>query len=134
MLALGPQRSWRVPVVRTEAANGEGVAELLETIDEHRAHIEEEGTLDERRARNLRAEVLGIAAARMRRELEQRAEQDPEWAELLDSVVSARDGPGDRRAQAARKIARWLRQTRARRPAAEAQRRPVGRRVARRPR
>ena len=35
-----------------------------ETIDEHRAHIEAEGTLEERRARNLRSEVLGIATAR----------------------------------------------------------------------
>ena len=45
VLSLGPQRSWRVPVVRTEAANGKGIAELIETIGEHRAHIEEEGTL-----------------------------------------------------------------------------------------
>ena len=44
---------WRVPVVRTEAAKGEGIAELAETIDAHRRHIEEEGTLADRRARNL---------------------------------------------------------------------------------
>ena len=100
VLALGPQRSWRVPVVSTEAANGAGVPELIETIGEHRAHIEEEGTLNERRARNLRAEVLGIAAARMRRELEERAEKDPEWAELLDSVVRRETDP----ATAARKL------------------------------
>ena len=100
VLALGPQRSWRVPVVRTEAANGSGVPELVETIGEHRAHIEAEGTLNERRARNLRAEVLGIAAARMRRELEGRAEEDPEWAELLDSVVRRQTDP----ATAARKL------------------------------
>ena len=90
VLSLGPQRSWRVPVVRTEASNGQGIDKLIETITEHRAHIEEEGTLAERRARNLRAEVLGIASARMRRELETRTEEDPEWAELLDSVVGAR--------------------------------------------
>jgi LAO/AO transport system kinase len=100
VLALGPERSWRVPVVRTEAATGSGVAELVETIGKHRAHIEEEGTLNERRARNLRAEVLGIAAARMRRRLEERAEQDPEWADLLDSVVSRQTDP----ATAARKL------------------------------
>jgi LAO/AO transport system kinase len=100
VLALGPERSWRVPVVRTEAANGTGVPELVETIKKHRAHIEEEGTLSERRARNLRAEVLGIAAARMRRELEERADQDPEWAELLDSVVRRETDP----ATAARKL------------------------------
>jgi LAO/AO transport system kinase len=100
VLSLGPERSWRVPVVRTEAANGTGVADLVETIAKHRAHIEEEGTLNERRARNLRAEVLGIAAARMRRELEERAEQDPEWSELLESVVRRETDP----ATAARKL------------------------------
>ena len=100
VLALGPQRSWRVPVVRTEASNGKGIAELIETISKHRAHIEGEGTLSERRARNLRAEVLGIAAARMRRELEARAERDPEWARLLESVVRRETDP----ATAARKL------------------------------
>ncbi|HXV51761.1 MAG TPA: methylmalonyl Co-A mutase-associated GTPase MeaB, partial [Solirubrobacterales bacterium] len=87
VLALGPDRDWRVPVVRTEAAKGEGIAELLEAVDAHGKAIAEAGTLAERRARNLRAEVLGIAAARMKRELEQRAAEDPEWAGLLDRVV-----------------------------------------------
>ena len=86
-LSLGPQGSWTVPVVRTEAAKGEGVAELLEKIDEHRAHIEQEGTLEERRARNLRNEVLGLAAARLRRELDARAEDDAAVNELLSRVV-----------------------------------------------
>jgi LAO/AO transport system kinase len=100
VLALGPQRSWRVPVVRTEASNGAGVPELVETIAKHRAHIEAEGSLDERRARNLRAEVLGIAAARMRRSLERRAGEDPYWAALLESVVRRQTDP----ATAARKL------------------------------
>jgi LAO/AO transport system kinase len=100
VLALGPQRDWKVPVVRTEAANAEGVPELIETVAEHRAAIEAEGSLEQRRARNLRAEVLGIAAARMRRELEERAERDPEWAGLLESVVKRETDP----ATAARKL------------------------------
>ncbi|MGE5232476.1 MAG: methylmalonyl Co-A mutase-associated GTPase MeaB, partial [Acidobacteriota bacterium] len=78
---------WDVPILRTEAARGEGVAELAERIAEHRAHIEAEGTLAERRARNLRSEVLGIATSRMRRRLEATAEGDPETAALLDRVV-----------------------------------------------
>jgi putative protein kinase ArgK-like GTPase of G3E family len=72
VLSLGPQGDWKVPVVRTEAATGEGIADLLEQIDAHRRHIEETGSLAERRARNLRAEVLGIAAAKLRRRLEER--------------------------------------------------------------
>jgi LAO/AO transport system kinase len=87
VLSLGPQGSWKVPVVRTEASRGEGVAELADRIDEHRRHIEDEGTLEERRARNLRSEVLGLAAARLRRELDSRSEDDSEVAELLDRVV-----------------------------------------------
>jgi LAO/AO transport system kinase len=86
VLSLGPAGSWNVPVLRTEAARGEGVAELLAKIDEHRRHIEGEGTLEQRRERNLRNEVLGLAAARLRRELEARADGDPEVAELLARV------------------------------------------------
>ena len=93
VLALGPDRDWKVPVVRTEALKGEGIAELLQTIDAHGKAIAAAGTLAERRARNLRAEVLGIAAARMRRELEQRASEDPAWNELLDRVVSREIDP-----------------------------------------
>ena len=105
VLALGPDRSWRVPVVKAEATRGEGIAKLRETIDEHRAHIEAEGTLAERRARNLRAEVIGIAAWRMRTELEEKAEADPEWAGLLDSVVRRETDP----ATAARRLLKRMR-------------------------
>ncbi len=100
VLGMGPQRAWRVPVVRTEATTSAGVPELVETIAKHRAHIEEEGTLAERRARNLRAEVLGIAAARMRRDLEARVDADPQWSGLLDEVVRRQTDP----ASAARKL------------------------------
>ncbi len=78
---------WQVPILRTEAARGEGVAELTEAIDAHRAHIEEAGTLAQRRARNLRNEVLGIATSRMRRRMEATAANDPETAALLERVV-----------------------------------------------
>ena len=52
VLSLGPRTSWRVPIVRTEASKGIGVGELVEKLDAHRAHIEAEGTLVERRRRS----------------------------------------------------------------------------------
>jgi LAO/AO transport system kinase len=94
-LALGPQEAWKVPVVKTEAVTGAGVGELLEQIDAHRAHIEAEGTLEQRRARNLRNEVLGLAGARMRRQLEVRAENDPAVADLLERVVRRETDPAN---------------------------------------
>jgi LAO/AO transport system kinase len=99
-LSLGPQGSWSVPIVRTEATRGEGIAELAERIDEHGRHIEREGSLDERRARNLRNEVLGLAAARLRRELDARAQRDPDVAKLLERVVRREIDP----ASAAREL------------------------------
>ena len=88
VLALSQDpEGWKVPILRTEAARGEGVSELAAAIDEHRQFIEGAGTLAERRARNLRSEVLGIATSRMRRQLEQTVSEDPATAELLDRVV-----------------------------------------------
>lgn len=94
-LALGPQEAWKVPIVKTEAVTGAGVGELLEQIDAHRAHIEAEGTLEQRRARNLRNEVLGLAGARMRRQLEVRAKNDPAVADLIERVVRRETDPAN---------------------------------------
>jgi LAO/AO transport system kinase len=93
VLSLGPQRGWRVPIVKAEAAKGEGVDELVEKLAEHRAHIEAEGTLVERRRRNLMNEVLALAAARLRRRLEDSVREDQEVKELLDEVVARRLDP-----------------------------------------
>jgi LAO/AO transport system kinase len=87
VLALGPKGDWDVPILRTDAVREEGIAELAEKLDEHRAHIEAEGTLIERRRRNLMNEVLGIATFRMRRELEASVRDDAAVQELLDRVV-----------------------------------------------
>jgi LAO/AO transport system kinase len=88
VLALGPPVDWEVPIVRTEAARGEGVAELAEKLAEHREYITAQGTLSERRRRNLMNEVLAIATYRMRRELEESVREDAEVQELLDRVAS----------------------------------------------
>ncbi|TMK56599.1 MAG: methylmalonyl Co-A mutase-associated GTPase MeaB [Actinobacteria bacterium] len=88
VLALSQDpEGWKVPILRTEAARGEGIEDLAQKIKEHREFIEAKGTLAERRARNLRSEVLGIATSRMRRRLEQTVSEDPATAELLDRVV-----------------------------------------------
>ena len=88
VLALGPKPDWPVPIIRAEAVRGEGVAEVADKLAEHRAFIEGEGTLSERRRRNLLNEVLAIATYRMRRELEESVREDEQVQELLDRVVS----------------------------------------------
>jgi LAO/AO transport system kinase len=86
-------RRWRVPIVRTEAARGRGVPELVERLEEHRAHILADGGLAERRGRNLRNEVLALAGARLRRGLEERLHGDAEFERLLVEVLERRLDP-----------------------------------------
>ena len=88
VLALGPHEGWQVPIIRTEALRETGVEALVDKLGEHRAYIEAEGTLSERRRRNLMNEVLAIATARMRRELEETLREDDHVQELLDRVVA----------------------------------------------
>ena len=87
VLALGPVTDWKVPIVKTEASEAKGVEELAAAIDAHHAHITQAGTLEERRRRNLRNEVLGLAAVRLRRELERSLEGDATVQDLLERVV-----------------------------------------------
>jgi LAO/AO transport system kinase len=93
VLSLGPQEGWRVPIVKTEASRGEGAEELSEKIAAHREFIDSEGTLAERRRRNLMNEVVALAAGRLRRRLEAEVREDASVQELLDEVVSRRLDP-----------------------------------------
>src|SRR4029078_4366869 len=87
VLTLAPvEGGWGVSLVQT-GAGGAGVRELAEKLREHRAHVEAEGTLSDRRRRTLMAEVLGIATVRLRQALEASLREDTEVQELLDAVV-----------------------------------------------
>ncbi len=85
--------SWKVPIIRTEAHKAAGIGELVSALQAHREHIVAGGQLAERRRHNLRAEVLAIATARLRRRLEDDLERDLSFQELLDQVVERRLDP-----------------------------------------
>ena len=94
VLSLAPvERGWRVPIVKAEAVHARGEEELAAQLAQHRAHVEREGLLIERRRRNLLNEVIGLATARLRRALEASLREDPEVQELLDEVVARRLDP-----------------------------------------
>ena len=93
VLSLAPQRGWKVPIIKTQAANGLGVDELIEVMDAHREYLTGEGKLAERRRKNLRNEVLAICAHRMRMRLEEALERDDEFARLMDEVENRQVDP-----------------------------------------
>lgn len=53
-------RSWRPPIVLASAAKGEGIEEVLEAAEQHRAHLESTDELAERRRARLLGELRAI--------------------------------------------------------------------------
>lgn len=69
MLGLGEARApgdWRPPIVKTVAARSEGVDEVVEALEKHRAWMEEHGVLDRRRRARAAREVETIAVTALR--------------------------------------------------------------------
>ena len=90
MLHLGAARSWDPPVLAASATENDGIEEVWDAIETHRAHLDASGALgDKRRARLLR-EVEALAAARFRIEVAKALEADPD---LADDLVERRTDP-----------------------------------------
>ena len=93
ILGLDRDREWRPPIVLTEAVRGENVPELWRKIEEHRAFLESNGLLEERRRKNLATEVFAVATSRARAHLQAEVADNPELRRLLDEVQARKLDP-----------------------------------------
>jgi len=95
MLALGApsQRSgpWRPPVLKVCALSGEGVETLRETIDAHRAALEESGAIETRRAEINERRLLLASEEALRQSFAR--ERDGHVAGLLRELNERRISP-----------------------------------------
>src|ERR1051325_9009173 len=68
MIGLGERvpGGWRPQVVRTVAARGEGIGDVLDAVDKHRDWMDAHGELVARRERRAAAEVGAIALGTLR--------------------------------------------------------------------
>jgi LAO/AO transport system kinase len=89
MLDTGPHSDadWRPPIVATVGTDGQGVDELLEAVEGHRAWAEAGGRLAARRAERLWEEVESIVAARLGRRAQRLLGEDG-LAELHEDVAA----------------------------------------------
>jgi LAO/AO transport system kinase len=66
MIGLGERGAWTVPVLRTVASQGEGIAELLAALDAHRSWSDSSGERELRHTARAGAEIEAIALERLR--------------------------------------------------------------------
>jgi LAO/AO transport system kinase len=93
VLSLDKERPWKPPIVLTEAMRGENVDTLWEEVEAHRAFLESEGLLEQRRRENLAGEVFAVASARAKAHLERAVADDEALRRLLDEVQSRKLDP-----------------------------------------
>ena len=102
MLHLGPARDWDPPVLSATATEHEGVEDLWEAIEAHRAHVAARGALGEKRRRRLMQEVEALAAERFRLIATEALEADPA---LANDLVERRLDPYEAAAMLVRRAA-----------------------------
>ena len=102
MIRMGPELGWTPPVVRTAAAEGEGLQELWGAIGDHHAHLEVSGGLAAGRRARLLREVESLAAEQLRMQLREPLGQDES---LADDLVERRIDPYRAAAILTRRIA-----------------------------
>jgi LAO/AO transport system kinase len=90
MIRMGSPAAWTPPVVRTSAQRAEGMDELWDAMDRHRAHLEETGQLEQKRRGRLLREVEGLASERLRGGVRDALARD---AELADEVAARTTDP-----------------------------------------
>lgn len=69
MISLGDRTEpglWRPPVLKTVAARGQGIDEVMDALDKHVAWMEETGALRQRRVRRAGDEIESIALQQLR--------------------------------------------------------------------
>jgi LAO/AO transport system kinase len=86
-----PER--RPAILLTEALRGVNVPELWSALEERREALSSDGRLEERRRRNLAAEVFAVASNRAKSHLQSAVAEDPELGRLLEDVEQRRLDP-----------------------------------------
>lgn len=95
MLSLGDRRTdegWRVPILKTVAAKGEGTEEVVEAIERHGTWLAASGQLEARRRRRAADEVEAIALTALRERIGDLSGSES-LARLADRVVAGELDP-----------------------------------------
>lgn len=106
LLSLDAQRNerdWRVPIIKTSAASGEGIPELADKLAAHQQSLRETGQLASRSGRQARSEMLALLHQAMLSRIEATVGPE-EWSRLIDEVVERQTDPYTAADQLAQRI------------------------------
>ena len=100
MLSLDPTRRqhdkskpyWKIPVLRTSALKDQGMLELVDAMQEHRAYLGESGMLFQRTQRQVRSEIETLILHAVSNVLKQQVSPQ-EWQQLVEDITTRERDP-----------------------------------------
>jgi LAO/AO transport system kinase len=81
--------TWKPPVLRCTATEGDGVAKIADSLDDHWSFLRQDGRLDERRRAIARSEIAYHVNAAVQRRLQAGSRRSAD-ADLIESVAMRR--------------------------------------------
>jgi LAO/AO transport system kinase len=88
MLDLGNAKAWRPPIVRTITLDGTGVGEMLESIDKHRAFLQESGHLEKVRKERIRRDVIDLIEYKIKSTVWDQVTGSEEFDSVVNQIMS----------------------------------------------
>lgn len=94
MLELNPKSvAWRPPINRTIASDNEGVARVVDSIEEHAKYMRESKELEERRAARIKSEVFAMIDDRINRYIAKNVIETAEFEQTVVKLQSRETNP-----------------------------------------
>ncbi|HLH60682.1 MAG TPA: methylmalonyl Co-A mutase-associated GTPase MeaB [Ktedonobacteraceae bacterium] len=100
LLSLDPQRRlhdkskpyWRIPVLKTSAIKDQGITQLVDAIEQHRAYLLESGMLTRRSQRQVESEVQALVLHSVVNALKANVGED-EWRQMVEDITKRERDP-----------------------------------------
>lgn len=86
------QAEWRIPIIKTSAVKEQGIAELADAAQKHRAYLQESGMMQSRAQRQVRSELQALILQAVAKSLRE-AVSEEEWHELIDDITKRERDP-----------------------------------------
>jgi LAO/AO transport system kinase len=84
---------WDVPILKTVAHKDQGVVELLEAIEKHRAYLAESGRLEEMSRHRARRQLLAVAKSMLLARVLDGKKAEAKVEELVEGITNRKLDP-----------------------------------------
>ncbi len=97
MLDLNPNKDkgWNPPIIKTIAADGTGVDELIEKVNKHYEYLTNSGEITERRKTRIANEVMEVLMKNAENYVHRKLEENHFTSKKLDKILSREINPYD---------------------------------------